>query len=195
MDIAPGITSTEWRALRLDDPMNGDWEVAITILDRRIRERYIEPIDYLIAGEATKQAAGRRFGFTVMAVDCLLVETLGAFIEGLEDTRGKSEEIFSRFLLSRASFASEFKCADVANQFYKEFRCGILHQAEIGGSSKVWSVGPLLQIDHGRIIVNRNEFHERIKREFESYLSALRDVKNSDLRVNFKKKMDWIARY
>ena len=164
------------------------------MLEARIHERFIEPVDYLIASEETRPATERRFGFTILAVDCLLVETLGAFIEGLEDTLGKSEATFRKFLTTRRLFAEDFKTEDLAKQFYKEFRCGILHQAEVGGASKVWSVGPLLQVEGGRIIVNRNKFHERLKAEFKSYLAELRDPKNSALRENFRKKMNFISR-
>ena len=58
----------------------------------------------------------------------------------------------------------------------------------------MWSVGPLIQVDGGRIIVNRNKFHEQLKAEFDSYLAELRDPSNSNLRNNFRKKMNFISR-
>lgn len=64
---------------------------------------------------------------------------------------------------------------DRAERFYEEFRCGILHQAEIGGDTKVWSVGALLQDKGRRIIVNRNKFHNLLKAEFQGYLAELRE--------------------
>jgi hypothetical protein len=57
----------------------------------------------------------------------------------------------------------------LAERFYKEFTCGILQQAEIGGKSKVWSAGPLIHDDAGKLIVYRNKLHERPKAEFQSY--------------------------
>jgi hypothetical protein len=194
MYIAPGVTAEKWQGLRLDDPNSADWSEAVEILKSRIRERFIEPIDYLIASEASRPATQRRFGFTILAVDCLLVETLGAFIDGLESTEGKSKATFCKFLTTRRKFAECFRTDALAEEFYKDFRCGILHQAEVGGNSKVWSVGPLLQVDSGKIIVNRTEFHERLNAEFQSYLDELRDPKNSTLRENFRKKMDFISR-
>lgn len=129
-----------------------------------------------------------------LAVDCMLVETLGAFIEGLVDTEGKSQKTFCNFLRTRTLFAAEFSTDDVAKKFYNQFRCGILHQAESGGESKVWSVGPMLRVEGNVITVNRNKFHESLKAEFQNYLSALRDPKNIALRANFRKKMDFISR-
>jgi len=193
MQIAPGVNAKEWQVLNLDDASSPDWTTAVEILAGRIHERFIEPINYLIAAEEPKPAIERRFGFAVLAIDCLLVETLGAFIDGLENTKDKSEATFCKFLTTRPLFSADFT-EDLAKQFYEEFRCGILHQAEIGGESKVWSVGPLVRVVGGKIIVNRNKFHEQLKVEFQNYLAELRDLKNVDLRKNFRKKMDFISR-
>jgi hypothetical protein len=194
MQIAPGINASAWWTLKLDHATSADWNKAVDILAARIRDRYLEPVDFLIASEETKPASQRRFGFTVLAIDCLLVETLEAFIEGLEDTVGRSEKVFRTFLRSRKQFAAEFTTDEIASRFYKQFRCGILHQAETGGESKVWSVGPLLHVNGEAITVNRNKFHDCLKAEFQSYLSELRDSRNVTLRQNFKTKMDFISR-
>lgn len=194
MQIAPGVNASEWHALSLDDPNSADWDKAVGILAARIRDRYLEPVDFLIASEETKLPSQRRFGFTVLAIDCLLVETLGAFIEGLEGTDGQSKKVFRTFLRTRKQFAAEFTTDDLANRFYEQFRCGILHQAETGGESKVWSVGPLLRVTGNAIVVNRNKFHETLKTEFDAYLSELRDAHNSSPRSNFRKKMNFISR-
>jgi hypothetical protein len=90
MQIAPGVEATIWHGLKLDDPQSGDWDSAVGILSARIHERYIAPVDFLVASEAAKLPSDRRYGFMVLAVDCMLVETLGAFMEGFEDTEGKS---------------------------------------------------------------------------------------------------------
>ncbi len=193
MQIAPNFAAGEWKLLKLDVAGSPDWEVAITTFDNRIRARYIEPTDLLIAAEKDKMANQCRFGFTVLAIDCLLVETLGAFLDGLEGTDGASRKTFCKFLTTRPQFSGEFT-PQLADQFYREFRCGVLHQAEVGGSSKVWSVGPLLQNEGGSLTVNRNTFHERLKAEFESYLQELRTPVNEALRTNFRKKMNFIAR-
>lgn len=193
MEIAPGFRASKWHKLRLDDVASTDWETAIGVLDRRIRERYLEPTDFLIAAEREKPAIERKFGFTILAIDCLLIETLGAFLEGLTDTSGKSRDTFCKFLTTRPQFCHDFS-KDLAEQFYSEFRCGILHQAELGGSSKVWSVGPLLRKVGPSVVVNRTELHTRLKSEFASYLDELRNATNDGLRVNFRRKMDFIAR-
>ena len=128
MQIAPGVQAADWQALKLDDPTSAHWADAVQILEGRIHERYIEPIDHLISAEESRPAIERRFGFTVLAVDCLLIETLGAFLDGLKDTDRKSEATFCKFLTTRSLFVGDFT-KDLAKRFYEEFRCGILHQA------------------------------------------------------------------
>jgi hypothetical protein len=194
MQISPGVDSSEWRALKLDDPNSHDWERAISILRSRIYGRYFDPADQLILAEQSKAAYERRFGFAIVAIDCLLIETLGAFIQGLETTDGKSKATFCEFLTTRQRFRGVFT-KRLAAQFYKQFRCGILHQAEVGGSSKVWSVGDLVRETDGNLIVNRNELHENLKAEFEDYLVELSDPVNSVLRQDFRKKMDFVCRH
>jgi hypothetical protein len=55
-------------------------------------------------------------------------------------------------------------------------------------------MGPIVRVDGDGMIVNRTEFHRRLKAEFERYLKELKDPKQIDLRNNFRKKMDFISR-
>ena len=55
-------------------------------------------------------------------------------------------------------------------------------------------MGPLLQDNGTRIIVNRNKFHDVLKAEFQGYLAELRGPENAHLRSNFRKKMDFTSR-
>ena len=162
-------------------------------MEKRITSRYIDPTDKLLHEDSQRSATERRFGFTILAIDCLLIETFQAFIEGKLDTTSVSGLMFENFLTKRQSFKVHFTKA-IAEQFYKEFRCGILHQAEIQGTSLVWSVGALVWFQQGTMIVNRSEFHSLLKHEFGAYLGELRDLNNSQLRQNFRKKMDHVSR-
>jgi hypothetical protein len=194
MEIAPGINAEEWNNLRLDDDESADWKRAVEILEARINGRFIEPIDQLIAAEESTPPKQRRFGFVVLAVDCLLVETLWAFRQGWTTGEGKAREAFVGFLTTRPKFQKLFNSPDLAERFYKEFRCGILHQGETSSNSRVWSTGELLQCNDDQIIVNRTKFHKRLKEEFQDYSAELQDLSNAPLRKNFRKKMDFISR-
>ncbi|MEX2120228.1 MAG: hypothetical protein WD847_11595 [Pirellulales bacterium] len=194
MQIAPGFDSADWKALKLDDPDSPDWAKAVEILETRISGRFIEPVDCLIAADESKPPAQRRFGFAVLAIDCLLVETLEAFRLGLKDTGRESRKTFCHFLTERPLFKVHFT-KEQAELFYKHFRCGILHQAEVGSGSKVWSVGPLIQSDGATLTINRTKFHGRLKADFQSYLAELRDPANAQLRKHFRTKMDFVCRH
>ena len=52
----------------------------------------------------------------------------------------------------------------------------------------------LIRVDGGRIIVNRNRFHQQLKTEFQNYIAELRNPANADLRKKFRHKMDFISR-
>ena len=144
MDIAPGYTDKDWNKLDLDNENSSDWCKAIQILNARIKGRYLDPVDKLIELDKKRAAKDRRFGFTILAIDCLLIETLQAFIDGVENTWNQSKKMFVNFLTGRSSFLKHFN-EKSACRFYKDVRCGILHQAETRSGWLIWSMGPLLK--------------------------------------------------
>jgi len=194
MYIAPGITNEKYKKLNLDNNNSPDWESAIEIFKLRISSRYLEPVDLLIKCDENRSPIDRRYGFSILAIDCLLIETLQSFIEGLTNTKGKSSKMFINFLTQRQSFKQHFN-KEEAKKFYKEIRCGILHQAEIMGDNLLWSIGSLKgeNLD-GTPYINRTKFHNLIKKEIDLYCNELKNQDNLILRKNFRKKMDFIAR-
>lgn len=194
MYIAPGIHRDEWLKLELDDSESLDWIRAIGIFTVRIKSRYLEPVDLLIEADESRSPPERRYGFTIMAIDSLLIETLQSFREGLTDTKKKSKEMFKKYLTERPGFQDHFNEKQADRIFY-DFRCGILHQAEIMGPSLLWSVGLLRgQKADGTPYINRTKFHEILKEDFELYCDELKNTANSELRKNFRIKMDFIVR-
>ena len=198
MSIAPGYTVADWKKLDLDSENSSDWREAIKIFNARIRGRYLDPVDKLIALDKKRaNEKDRRFGFTILAIDCLLIETLQAFIEGVGNTWKLSKKMFVNFLTERPSFSVYFD-EKSACRFYYDVRCGILHQAETRFGWRVLSVGPLLDPKGNKIrIINRTEFHEALKSEFDSYVTKLRDLKDTkqdELREKFRNQMDGIVK-
>ena len=192
MQIAPGIDAAQWENLDLNNP--SEWENAIAIFEQRIKGRFTDTIEFLVADDQRRPAIERRWGFAILSLDCLLVETLEAFRRGLTDTRSKSKELCVQFLTERAAYKSFFSSPDIATRFYFEFRCGLAHNAQIFGDGRVWSIGPLLTISGTQITVNRTAFHQAFVAELEEYLAALRKGVDQELRVNFRTKMDFIAK-
>ncbi len=132
-----------------------------------------------------------------------MIETLQQFREGVPETpyvvRGgrrvlASEEYFVAFLTS-PDFGQGFD-QTTAELFYRTIRCGILHQAEVKGSSLVRRDRPLVSLtaDGKGVIVNPRLLHQRIETTFDAYLRELSTPTNPQLRERFRKKMNHIAR-
>ena len=186
MRISPKYKDNDWKELRFDKEK--DWEKGIKIFKNRIHGRFLDPVFDLEKKEYT--------GFLIMAIDCLLIETLQQFIEGVPETpRGKNESYFKKFLISR--FKEDFDDKK-AKMFYEQIRCGILHQAETKESSKI-KISRELPIvkftkEKDGLIINRKKFHEKLKKAIKVYIEKLKDTINEPLRKNFRKKMDYICR-
>jgi len=181
-------TRDDWKAL--DFSIEKDWQIAIDIFEDRIRSRFLDVVEVF--------QTMRFSGFAVIAIDCLLIETLQQFYEGKAETpRGKSEEYFRKFL-TQTSF-NKFFDDEMAKRFYLQIRNGVLHQAEVKASSRVWlrKGTPLVQYaeDRNGLLIHRKKFHNQLVREFKDYVSRLRVTNplNADLREKFKTKMDVIC--
>ena len=190
MHIAPGVLADEWKNLDFASP--DAWATGIAIFERRIRGRFTDAVDFLISDDKPRPPTERRWGFAVLAIDCLLVETIEAFRQGLTNTKGKSKDLSVKFLTERPAFKGFFT-QDIATRFYYEFRCGMAHNAQVFGNGLVWSVGALLSVDNGRITVNRTAFHQALLAELKTYLGELSSGTDVSLRSNFKTKMDFVA--
>ena len=193
MEIAKGITSDQYNALDLSDYTKPDWDKAFEFLNRRLIDRYIEPADVLEAAEKDKSASEKKYGFTILAIDCFLIETIQSFYEGETDSQHKSQRLFKNFLTQRDNFKEHFKTEAEAGHFYINFRCGILHQAQTFGNTKVWAVGQMVMTQGKYLIVNRERFHQAVKAEKDIYLELLKKRSDIKLLEHFKTKMDFIA--
>ncbi|SES78759.1 hypothetical protein [Thalassotalea agarivorans] len=194
MEIASGFTAKDWHALQLDHLKKTNWDVAIDVLNRRIMERYIESVDILLELERDKGFKERRFGFSVVSIDCMLIETLQAFIDGRKETKprfGKQEFIN---YMAKGDVLGRYFSEELAGRFYKEYRNGLLHQAETKNKALIWSEFEVVNLYRDQMIINRTELHRLIKLQFEKYLETLSDTSQKKLRQNFIKKMNLIAR-
>ncbi|MGB8214328.1 MAG: hypothetical protein WCE68_12290 [Anaerolineales bacterium] len=143
---------------------------------QRFRERYLDPA----------LAACPESGFTLMAINCLMIETLVSFWHGWPNTRDKSEAAFCFFFDREEEFSSFH---GHAKDFYVHVRCGILHQAETTGG---WLIHlrkeQLFDADHK--IIDALEFTNRMETCLKNYKHELEAASWEDeIWVNFRKKM------
>ena len=194
MKISPRFTSGDW--FRLDRANESDWPRALEIFRDRIEGRFLQPMRSILRN--------KRSGFAILALDSLLIETLQQFWEGVLRTPSKlsaqgypqlqSETYFRAFLrgpLYQGGFSRQ-----TARLFYKTIRCGILHQAEAEGSSRVRRRGDVVALrpDRRGIDIHPVKFHQELERAVERYLAILADKTQTMRRQNFWKKMNYIAR-
>lgn len=119
--ISPKFTKYQYLKLKLS--INSDDETfdkAIEMFKDSIIGRFLGQID-ILKGDCYKN------GFSIMALECLLVETFAQFYRGLDDTIGTSRQEYTDFLVNRLTC---FRTKTIAEKFYSYIRCGILHQAQ-----------------------------------------------------------------
>jgi hypothetical protein len=225
MELCLGFSDTDWIALRpkLVAGDAGAWEKAIAVFQARIEERFFSCIEVLIASDHVfrQTSAGQDEdlkarelsavpGFAIMALSCLLVETLQSFIEGkfVEVTAGQcgfpdsdcikfapsTSGAFKRFF-RRTAFREDFN-NDLAFHFSQDVRNALLHAAETRGGWIIWRSIPkdrIVQPVANGYILNRTNFYKALKIEFHSYLNELRDSAQTKLRENFMAKIDDIC--
>lgn len=138
-------TVMDWSSLNLgkgDDFGNEkDWETAIQIFEDRIKGRFIDAIEIL--KNEDNHSKTRRFGFAIMSLICLLIETLAQFYEGEPSSQGISRGIYTNFLSFKSLVLKNlFENHNNAVRFYETFHSGLLHHAETDKSSLIRSRNP-----------------------------------------------------
>lgn len=150
------IRITDYRSYRSGQ----DREKIASLIYNRFMERYIEPFE----NNPSKH------GFSMMAVSCLMIETLFCFQKGWKDTRGKKGgDIFEQFF-SNSSNLKIF--TGLGQDFYDNVRCGILHQGETYAGWKINRNGNLLEKKTRTI--NATKFIEALKNELREYTDNLK---------------------
>jgi hypothetical protein len=178
--VSPKYKASQWKQLQLDSDDEIAWSKAADIVEDRIRGRFAQWID-LIAPE-------RFSGFAVIALDCLLIETLVGFITG-QGSEGPDR------LLTGELAKGEFQFTrDEARRFRKNVRNGIIHDAE---TRCRWIIRPgapggqILTKSGKNILLNRTAFHSALMSEFENWLGRVRKGDRT-LRKNMRKRMKQI---
>lgn len=179
--ISPRYTSSDWQ--RLDSGNPKDWSTAAEIVRDRLDGRFLR-----FASDCLKKLDS---GFVVLAIDCLLAESIQQFKEGT--IKGKQTgKVFGRFLEGK-HFQPAFT-PEAREAFYLDIRCGLLHQAE---AKKMWLIrrkqSALLQQRGEGYIIDVEKFHAALQSTFDDYLNSIIEPGNAPLRSNLWKKMDHIC--
>ena len=192
ISISPKYRKNDWQQAL----SKKDWRKMVEIFEDRIESRFLKPIRLI----ANDPYIGEFSGFSILALDCLIIETLNQFYSGLDETEGKHDEAFWNFFKKSEFFRGHFS-RKKAFTFYSHYRCGILHQAQTKKKSVVrMDQNTMIQsvekdISIG-LIVDRSRFHEALENEISSYIEKLKIGGNDEshsLRSHFIKKMNIIC--
>jgi len=185
--VAGSKTADDWRATK-PSLVNGGEKVWKTAFDdyfmERLELRYLAPIKVL-----QEHGTYRGEGFSIVAIQCSLIEFLESTVEGttyrwLPSGRepgqyeySSSKDIFVAFLTKRHPFSRTFD-ANAALDFYANVRCGLLHEARTKGGWKIWADGPNGTVaDVKERIVFRNNFQQALLEYIASYGTGVQSDK------------------
>lgn len=191
ISISPKYRKSHWQAALAKN----DWKNMVEIFKDRIESRFLRPVRLI----ANDRDIGEFSGFSILALDCLIIETLSQFYSGIDETEGKHCKAFWCFFKNSEFFKDHFS-RKKAFTFYSHYRCGLLHQAQtkkksvvrIDQKTMIQSVENDISIG---LVVDRLRFHEALEKEISSYMDRLRsgDEEYAGLRGNFVKKMNIIC--
>jgi hypothetical protein len=187
MRISENYNVEHWKGLSLTN--EADWNKAVDIFRDRLETRYLSHIRTILSHKTS--------GFAVLTLDSALVETLEQFRRGKPKTpNGEGRKYFESFL-TRAPFSEHFDLTR-ARIFYKTIRCGLLHQSEAEGTSRIKRGGerPLVTytVNHTGVVINVHKFHELLEEAIDQYVQELRKPQSRSLRDAFRRKMNYICR-
>lgn len=186
--LSPKHKKEEYKKLNLSLSSDDDvWKKAVEIFDDRISGRYFSQITQL-SDNINKN------GFAIMALNCLLVETLFQFSEGKSQTpSGKNGTSYASFL--QTEFPTAFDSQDKAMRFYKNIRCGILHSAQTTEKSRLTCDESYeINLEDDILSVSVKGFSDLIETYFKEYKKKLLAPSETRLRENFIKKMRYVCR-
>lgn len=186
MLISRNYKAEDWKALTFAS--EADWQKAVAIFLDRIETRYLEHIGRILGH--------RTSGFAALTLDCAVIETMEQFRRGEPKTPyGEGKKYFVSFL-TETSFSPDVSKKQ-ARIFYKNIRCGLLHQTEAEDSLVKRNDTRLLIAftkDHKGVIVNAKIFHQHLKEVIREYADTLKDPKSKKEREAFRTKMNFICR-
>jgi hypothetical protein len=203
MRIAGDKTVADW--IKLKQEMTGDggnrahWEKAYQdFYLARITTRYLEPIKRIESGDTLMGE-----GFAIVTLFCTLVEFLESCEKGTNYVRkdtndlGKheyngSKECFKSFLSSRSPFN---RLIPLAESFYSDVRCGLLHEARTKGGWTISGDEPpakqLVDETGGEKRILRKALRAALEEYFEDYKARL--FKHKETQDAFIRKFDHLC--
>lgn len=216
MNQSKGSTETElaggWPLSKVETCLAaGQKDLLVALIQQRYEEKFLEPIRTLRS--ATGHAKG--YGFAIMALCSLLVESLQSYRYGLPTTHDREYGALASFspppeyeipVAERKSGAQVFVdfFAFAPHQilfpgvdggtYYAAIRNGLLHQAQTKGGWKI-RIGETHLWNEPDKIVDRNKFADALTCAFNQYLEELnRATWDDDIWRKARRKLWWLVK-
>ncbi|WP_300058098.1 hypothetical protein [uncultured Roseobacter sp.] len=199
--IAGHLTVQDWleRKSALEcHPTSELWQKTFEeFLEKRLRTRYLDPVEMLATSGKNDGE-----GFLIVSIQCALIEFLAALRSGKAyrhlsngETLGPYEyassiRLFVCFLSSERPFSDWFPSNRKAETFYKNIRCGLLHEARTKGGWRIKTSREAC-IDHENKIIDRDKLQNAINDYIHNYGKRLKE--DPDLQVAFIRKFDHLC--
>lgn len=202
--IAGKKTVADWTAMRACLTCGADpapWKDAFDeFFKSRLESRYFGPIRAI---EKLNENAGE--GFAIVALHCSLIEFLAATLKGKVykfQRNGKSprspfeysnsKDIFVEFLESSVPFKSMFSQSGTALDFYKNVRCGLLHEARTKGR---WRIRVCESARHAIDVNRKIVYRNKMQAAFDQFVNWYRQNITVDAKLQqaFIRKFDRLS--
>ena len=200
--LGRGLTIAKWDAIKgrlRADSYNNDWQIAIEGIQSRFEERFIKPADAIRERDQNDSGFPEGRGFAIVALDCLLLESLYGYEKGNHTEARQTRGAFAELLEKKGQFANAFS-KGLAGKFAAAVRNGLLHDGETRNGWLIWkgNQGDPITMDlrDGRLVLNRDPFHEAVKASVQEYFDRLRsptDPSSVDLRIRFMARVNQLC--
>jgi len=168
------------------------WEELIGAVERRMNERFLTPINQLARFD-DEDILPYRPGFAILALDCLVIDTIQSLREGRAKTVAVSPAYSFKTFLKSDRF-SEFKPKD-RGDFFGYVRNAILHNGETRNGWKIRiDTESMIESVSGTKTINRRLFHSAVEAEFRDLLDLVRSG-DAETRKSFLRRLDAMAEF
>lgn len=202
--IAGDYTVGDWKRDRQNLTNIDAWKNAFYVFNTRIKLRFLSPIERILSSDKMEGE-----GFSVVAIQCILVEFLAAFYFGKvyvpqqqDSTRvladheySSSASLVKDFLTTCEPFKTSFTSKQIAGDFFSDFRCGLLHEAATKKAALIrvseGSKDIVIEKCSAGFVLYRDNFQTAILDFLKTYRAELLTLK--ELQKSFIRKMDDIC--
>jgi len=183
--VSPRFSKEDYLHLQLNQNSSDEiWLQAVSIFDDRLYGRFWQPINILSANINEN-------GFAIMALECLLIETLLQFDLGVEVTPPGNWQKYSQFL---KKYLSEHFDKKSSERFYSDIRCGILHSAQTKrGSILTTKTDYVINFQDDILSVSVEGLTNALLDYYNDYKEKILCRKNVEARRKFIDKMNYIC--